>query len=254
MRLEGHGLRFCHHTDTGRVRPDNQDACHVEVLDPSLPQALLAVADGMGGHAGGEIASRLAVDTVGQAVRSQSGGWRTATDRLNGLRQAGTAARQALLAAQAENPALTGMGTTLTAVLICGDEVSIAHTGDSRCYRVRGQEARRLTDDHSVVGEMLRQGTLSEAEAMVHPQRHLLISALGAGDPLSMDLQTLDWQSGDLLLLCTDGLSNLISAAEIAAAAADPAQWDTLALRLVSLANERGGPDNITAVAAWRVG
>ncbi|MFO7173165.1 MAG: Stp1/IreP family PP2C-type Ser/Thr phosphatase [Bacillota bacterium] len=248
-------MKFSAQTDRGRVRPSNEDAYCLEVLDEGAERALLAVADGMGGHAAGEVASALAIATLRERVLAQALRWNGDDERLQGLGEAIVAAHAAILAAQGEDPRRAGMGTTLTAVLIWGEYLYIGHTGDSRAYLVGAEGGiRQLTDDHSVVGELVRGGSLTELEAMQHPQRHLLTSALGTQGRLRVDLQATLWHPGDVVILCSDGLTNLVTAAEIAERvrliAVD--QFDSLARELVDLANSRGGHDNITVVAARR--
>lgn len=240
-------------TDVGRMRSGNQDAYVVEELRSGEGWALLAVADGMGGHAAGEVASSLAVQILQERVAAAQSAWTGGSDAAVGLREAALAAHAGIVAAQQANPAYAGMGTTLTAAVVAGPEVAIVHTGDSRAYRVRkGGSIEMLTEDHSVVGELVRAGRLTEEQAMHHPQRNLLTSALGAPGPVRIDTRVATWDVGDILILCTDGLANLVTAAELAEAARDPAGLDTLPARLVELANDRGGYDNVTVVATVR--
>lgn len=249
-------MKFSAQTDCGRVRSSNQDAYALEVLDPGAGHAFLAVADGMGGHAAGEVASALAVQTVKERVLAGVTAWAGDDERLQGLQEAMEAAHGAILDAQHQDPNQAGMGTTLTVALLWGGILYIGHTGDSRAYLVQaGGGIRQLTDDHSVVGELVRGGNLTESEAMNHPQRNLLTSALGAQGRLRLDVLATSWEPGDTLILCSDGLTNLVSSAEIANLAislAASGEFPALAQRLVELANERGGHDNITVVAARR--
>lgn len=222
-------------TDLGRVRRVNEDALHVG-------GDLLVVADGMGGHAAGEVASQVAVATISA--------WPDWSLPAQALRAAFTAANEAVLARAAQDTAYTGMGTTMTACYFRGDQLFVAHVGDSRLYLHRQHELSAVTHDHSVVGELMRIGGLSKEEARVHPQRNVLTRALGAGVHLDVDLLTITLRPADRLLLCTDGLLNMVNEAEInQILSACKAPADATA-RLVHAANDRGGFDNITIIVA----
>jgi protein phosphatase len=140
------------------------------------------------------------------------------------------------------------MGTTLVALLASGGRMALAHVGDSRAYRVRGRAIRRLTDDHTVVGELVRRGEISERAAEAHPHRHVLTRALGVRRAIEPDLLELELEAGDLYLLCSDGLTGHVADAEIPALVAGAPDLDTAAARLIALANDRGGEDNVTVV------
>lgn len=239
-------------SDTGRVRAANQDAYRLLPLGPAGGALFLAVADGMGGAAGGETASRLAVETVFARVESEYPGWSEPPAVMDGLRKALEEAHETLVSHQHQHPALMGMGTTFTGVLIRNSRLYFAHTGDSRAYLCQRGTLRRMTDDHSVVGELVRRGSLTEDEAQHHPQRNLLTSALGTQGPLELDIRTDEWAPGDMLLLCSDGLTSLVSDDELQAVLAEPGSDP--ARRLVDLANERGGNDNITVLAVLHPG
>lgn len=254
-------MRISAASDVGRVRTTNQDSYCAVDLRPAWDGHAFAVADGMGGHMAGEVASAVAVMTFLDAVREHL----ARADGEASLAQAIIAAFHAANAAVATadpppaagagktNHGQPGMGTTLTAVLVNGQALAWGHVGDSRAYLFHAGELRQLTQDHSVVGELVRQGRLSAVEAAVHPQRNVLTSALGMPTLEQIDNGRAELQPGDALLLCTDGLSNLVGPQELAKAVRDasgsPDDWDTLAARLVELANRRGGHDNVTLVA-----
>jgi PPM family protein phosphatase len=241
-------LQFGHRSDPGRVRPNNQDAYSVDLLDPRGIAALLLIADGMGGYEGGEVASRLAVETVRGRVTASAADWAEKGVLGEGLIQAMDAANRAILQAQRDQPDRDSMGTTLTAALVWGDRIIIGHIGDSKAFLLRKDGAAKVTTDHNVAGELLQSGHLTEEQAAVHPQRHVLTRALGIGENLSVELIDVTWQQEDVLLLCTDGLSNMVGVTEIQAASLEG--FEGLAERLVDLANARGGHDNITVLAA----
>lgn len=234
-------------SDAGLVREANEDSYCVEVDPATAAHALLAVADGMGGHAAGEVASAMAVAELVAALRAAPLDWSDPDGVLVRLGQAIEAAHSAILRAQSD-PTQASMGTTLTTALVSGNDLLVGHVGDSRGYLVNGGRAVQLTNDHSVVGELLRGGVMTEAEAMQHPQRNLLTHALGAQEGCKPDLSRTTWQPGDVLLLCSDGLTNLVSSQELPAMVAET-DFTTVARRLVDLANARGGNDNITVVA-----
>ena len=216
-------------SDIGLHRKANEDAF---VVAPPL----FAVCDGMGGAQAGEVASGIAADTLKAGVGEGLP-----------LLEAAEAANAAVYARAGENVAQTGMGTTLTAVVIEGDTGHFAHVGDSRAYLLRDGALQQLSEDHSLVGEMVRDGRLTEEEAVVHPHRSILSRALGTESLARIDEFEVDLRSGDVLLLCSDGLSGPVPATAIRKALArdDPAD---AAARLIAEARKCGGPDNITAV------
>lgn len=241
-------LIFGERTDPGLVRPNNQDACAFDELNLPGGGALLVVADGMGGYDGGEVASRLAVETLRTQVLPGAAGWVEQGTVADGLLDAIHEANQAILQAQVERPDLAHMGTTLTTILVQGSQLHVGHVGDSKAFLVGPGRAIQVTSDHNVPGELLQSGHLTAQQAAVHPQRHVLTRALGVRDELLVEQLELTWQPGDLLLLCTDGLSNLVTLAEIQSLASQYAP-EALADQLVDLANRRGGHDNITVLA-----
>lgn len=216
-------------TDIGLHRKANEDAFLVA-------PPLYAVCDGMGGALAGEVASRTAVETLA-----------TAFGEGRPLLAAAEAANAAIYTRACANPEQSGMGTTLTAVALEGALGHFVHVGDSRAYLLRDGGLEQLSDDHSLVGEMLREGRLTVAEASAHPHRSILTRALGTEPEVAIDEFEVDLRAGDTLLLCSDGLSGAVSNDEIGAALGldDP---QAAARRLVSLARKHGGHDNITAV------
>ncbi len=216
-------------TDIGLHRKTNEDAF---VVRPPL----YAVCDGMGGANAGEVASGLAAETLAAEVTAGTT-----------LHAAAEAANAAVFRRANDNREQTGMGTTLTAFVIEGATARFAHIGDSRAYLLRDGELRQVSDDHSLVGEMVRDGRLTEEEAAVHPHRSILSRALGTEPQARIDEFTEDLLSGDVLLLCSDGLSGPVSADAIrmALTRSDP---QAAAERLILEARRQGGPDNITAV------
>ncbi len=230
-------LRAAAVTDVGRVRTNNQD--WVLATD-----SLFAVADGMGGHAGGEIASRTAIESLQQAFE---------TDRTSGgLAEAVRRANLAVWERSRADADLRGMGTTLTAAAVVsnqgGDRLALVNVGDSRAYLFQSGELIQLTADHSLVEEMVRSGELTADEAAVHPHRHILTRALGVDPDVDVDTSEVTPKAGDRLLLCSDGLVNEVAESEITGVLTRTENPDDAAHQLVQLARAHGGSDNITVV------
>jgi serine/threonine protein phosphatase PrpC len=222
-------------TDTGRQRQANEDSFFTS---PSL----FAVADGMGGAQAGEVASRIAAEAFEPAER----GDQSPEAYLRGIAE--DANRQIHTIAQRDS-SRSGMGTTLTAAMVEGDEVSIAHVGDSRAYVFRDGALKLLTSDHSLVEELRRQGRLTDEQAEDHPQRSIITRALGPEEAVEVDTLTFSARPGDLFLLCSDGLTTMVKDDRIAEILSESDSLDDAVDRLVREANEAGGRDNITAVA-----
>jgi serine/threonine protein phosphatase PrpC len=222
-------------TDLGRVRDLNEDS-----LVGRAP--LFAVADGMGGQRAGEVASRTAAAVIGDWVDADR-----PTDGP-GLERLLQAANEAIWSAADADPELRGMATTCTLLNADGGVATLAHVGDSRAYLFRDGGLRQLTTDHSVVGELVRSGLLDPARAASHPQRNAILRALGAGPSLEVDVTEVDLAPGDRVLLCTDGLTNMVDEGAIAGILAAIPDPGTAAERLVALANHEGGDDNVTIV------
>src|SRR4051812_37370619 len=222
-------------SDTGRQRTANEDSYYANA-------PLFAVADGMGGAQAGEVASRIAAESFEPAVRgdeSPEAYLRTiaedANERIHSLAQ--------------HDSTRSGMGTTLTAAMVEGDEVSFAHVGDSRAYLWRDGELRLLTSDHSLVEELRRQGRLTSEQAEDHPQRSIITRALGPEEEVIVDTLTFSARPDDVFLLCSDGLTTMVKDDGIAAALSSTESLEQAVIRLVEEANEAGGRDNITVVA-----
>jgi protein phosphatase len=228
-------------SDLGRRRPANEDTY---ALAPEL--GLYLVADGMGGHRAGQVASGLAARAAVATLRTLR--HHEAPSVAEKLRTCVAAANAEILASSRAKPELAGMGTTVVALLAEGERVALAHVGDSRAYLVRRGTIRRLTDDHTLVGELVRRGELSERAAGGHPQRHVLIRALGVRRSVEPDLLELTPEPGDVFVLCSDGLTGHVEDPEIADLVTSAPDLDVACVRLVDLANRRGGDDNITVV------
>ncbi len=221
-------------TDTGRQRRENEDSAYVHA-------PLFVVADGMGGAQAGEVASRIAVETFEHAAPASG----PAATRLAELvRDANHRIYDRSRAEQSR----AGMGTTLTAAYLEDGHLTIAHVGDSRAYLFRDGELTRLTQDHSLVDELVRQGKLTEKQAAEHPQRSIITRALGPEPEVEVDTWTYPLHAGDVMLLCSDGLTSMISEDQVAEILAATHSLDEAADRLIRDANDAGGRDNITVV------
>jgi serine/threonine protein phosphatase PrpC len=221
-------------SDIGRERSTNQDR-----LLATAP--LFAVADGMGGHAGGAIAAAIAVSTFEERASLCN-----EMSPVEALKSLITEANRRIRERAAAEPGYEGMGTTIISALVHDDAVTTAHVGDSRAYRVRGAAIERLTDDHSMVEELLKLGALTEEEAEHHPQRSIVTRSLGTREAVKPDITTHVARDGDVYLLCSDGLTKMLSETEIGATLAKAPSLDEAGERLIKAANERGGKDNIT--------
>jgi serine/threonine protein phosphatase PrpC len=230
-------------TDIGRKRKVNQDFVYSsERFVGPLPNLFL-VADGMGGHNAGDYASRLAVETI---VERSSGSLET--NPLRVLDEAVQSANGLVRKRAQETPELQGMGTTVVAAVIDGRELYVANVGDSRLYIVNSGEIRQITKDHSWVEEMVRRGGIGKAEARNHPDKNIITRAVGAEETVRIDFFQVLLQEGDVILMCTDGLTNMLEDEEIRMTLDGARDIVEKAQGLVRAANERGGRDNISVV------
>ena len=225
-------FKFGDRTDVGRGRPENEDS---HLVDPE--DGLYAVADGMGGHRAGEVASATAIDALKTAYL---GGGR--------IDQAVGAANAAVFAKAAEDAELRGMGTTLTAIALHDSTAELGHVGDSRAYLMRDGAVTQVTEDHSLVEQLVREGRLTPEEAQTHPQRAIITRALGIDRDVAVDTYRIDLKPGDRLMICSDGLTNMLSDDTIAQTLRRHADPQQAADTLVDMANQAGGDDNITVI------
>ena len=233
-------LRSAASTHVGMRREANEDRY---AIVPEL--GLYLVADGMGGHKAGQVASQLAAEGAIRAIEALQGASVSLAERL---RHAVACANREIFTAAQAKPELTGMGTTFVGMLFGGDRLALAHVGDSRAYLLRHGRLRGLTDDHSIVGELLRRHEISEADAAQHPHRHVLTRALGVRPRTEPDLAEMTPQEGDVFILCSDGLTGHIEDEEIASVVGGEADIQAAANDLVDAANRAGGQDNITVL------
>jgi protein phosphatase len=241
-------------TDVGRVRANNEDS--FRILDPLH---LFVLSDGMGGEAHGEIASSMAVETIanycanekedsGAALAGAPGNhWAEKTKRLQ---NAVHLANLKIFQSAQKNPEQRGMGATLTAAWFDGGRLSVAHVGDSRAYLLRGGALQQLTNDHSLVAEQVRRGIITPQEAEASDMQSVLLRALGAHSDVEVDVDEVAIYPRDVLLLCSDGLSRMVTEPEIAGTMQAETNPTSAARKLIELANERGGIDNVTVIVA----
>ncbi|HWH27726.1 MAG TPA: protein phosphatase 2C domain-containing protein [Mycobacteriales bacterium] len=232
------GLRFAALSHVGLLRDGNEDSAYAG-------PRVLAVADGMGGHAAGEVASAVAIASIAALDDDDPG-----SDLLDALRESAMSANEHLRDMVAGDPGLDGMGTTLTALLFAGSRIGVLHIGDSRCYLLRDGELSQISHDHTLVQTLVDDGRISEEEASTHPQRSLITRALDGRDSIELDLSVREARPGDRYLLCTDGLTGPVGRRETLLEALQIEDPQEACDRLVQLALRGGGPDNITVVVA----
>lgn len=229
----------------GYARQLNED--HGDCLHYDSGWVLAVVADGMGGHRAGDVASKMAVQVVKREL-AMLDGTLSQEDVCKRLKQAIASANEEVFLYSLENEECRGMGTTIVTALATPDWVVIAHIGDSRIYKTSSQQLILLTQDHSLVNELQRKGQLTEEEAHVHPQRNVLMRALGTDRHVDVDTDIIQWEEQDTLLLCSDGLSNMVAQEELDAILHADIHIEAQADALIEKALQAGGDDNVTVV------
>jgi len=226
-------------SDIGLVRETNEDSYVCE------PPHLFAVADGMGGHVAGEIASKLAATTLRNYIKENGEEYQHEELLKQAINQANTSIYQLAQSKEEYN----GMGTTVTAVYVDGNTLSWGHVGDSRLYLLRDGEFSQITNDHSLVWELVQSGNITKEEALTHPKRNMLTRAVGTSCLIKIDTGVIQWEPGDVLLLCTDGLTNMVSEQDICQLIKNEEDSiSSIVEKLVSQAKHAGGFDNITTI------
>ncbi|MFD2133077.1 Stp1/IreP family PP2C-type Ser/Thr phosphatase [Pseudogracilibacillus auburnensis] len=230
-------------TDRGQMRSTNEDSGGIFFNESG--QALAIVADGMGGHQAGEVASQLAVSIV-QDKWEQSNRFSTPIEAEEWLQAAVEEMNKMIYKRSLEHEEFEGMGTTVVISICTFDFVTIAHIGDSRCYLLNDTKLEQLTEDHSLVNELIRTGQISKIDAEQHPRKNVLLRAVGTEESVNMDMETINWDENNCLLLCSDGLTNKIPDDEIETYLRTKENLEEVSNKLIQVANERGGEDNIT--------
>ncbi|MBP2626449.1 MAG: protein serine/threonine phosphatase [Firmicutes bacterium] len=226
-------------SDIGLVRETNEDSYICE------PPHLFVVADGMGGHVAGEIASKLAATTVSRYIEENN-----SNDNYEELlKQAIIQANTSIYQLSQSKEDFNGMGTTVTAIYVAGDTIYWGHVGDSRIYLLRNREFRQITNDHSLVWELVQSGNITKEEAQNHPKRNMLTRAVGTSCLIKIDTGVIAWEPGDLILMCTDGLTNMVSEQDIYSFIQNrQGDFESILDQLVIHAKNAGGLDNITTI------
>jgi PPM family protein phosphatase len=239
-------------TNQGLERSRNEDSCFAA---SSGENALLVVADGMGGHRAGNVASNLVIKEAEKAwLKLEINSPEAGADIRKIIEGFIHDANRLIIEEANQNPAQKGMGTTVTAALLCGRNLTVGHVGDSRAYLLDGENMKQITRDHSLPEHLMESGQITQEEARCHPQRHILTRALGISEKLTVDLFNEQVEQGSAVLLCTDGLTNMVRDEEILATVnlySDPQQ---IVEALIEQANKCGGMDNITVVIATGIG
>jgi len=238
-------LRMVSRTDVGRIRVVNEDRAYVKQIANGYSLAILA--DGMGGHQAGDVAAQMTIDIIGQKLQTISP---TATieERKQLLVSAVNSANEQIYKYSSEREQYKGMGTTVITALASTSEMIIAHIGDSRAYKLSKQSIVQLTEDHSLVNELVKTGQITPEEANHHPRRNVVVRALGTDPNVEIDLIEVVLEPNDLFILCSDGLSNLVEGEAIAQIIQQSPDLETAAEQLVLQALQAGGDDNITVV------
>ncbi len=230
-------------THIGRRRDMNQDYMYTSTTPVGSLPNLFVVADGMGGHNAGEYASRFTVDKMVEVISQNR-----QQEPVAAMREALTEANSQLLEEAGADPSKSGMGTTVVAATVIGDLLHVANIGDSRLYVIDHEAIRQITRDHSLVEEMVRLGEMDKAAAKVHPDKNIITRAIGVTRELAVDFFEVELRPGDMILLCSDGLTNMVEDEEIKEIVLEQKNIVEKAEKLINTANENGGKDNITVV------
>ena len=238
-------MKFAAGTDRGLIREINEDSCMIIPGCSTSPCAFI-VADGMGGHNCGEIASRMTVEYISELVRG-NGSSLAGTDAGNVLTGIVEQVNTKVYEKSLESAELSGMGTTMTMALIAANTLTAAHVGDSRLYMIRNGEISQLTEDHSYIAELLKKGTLTKEEAENHPRRNIITRAIGSSPDILVDVISQEIFENDIFVLSTDGLTNMICDNEISEIVRGN-EPEAACTKLIEAANKQGGDDNITVI------
>lgn len=233
-------------TDIGQIRDINQDCMFVGNIE-NFP--LYIVADGMGGHNAGEVASCMAVDIIKEVFEDNIKLLKDKENIKETIEEAIYVANRKIYLESKKILKYAGMGTTITLAYILNNHIYIGHVGDSRAYFVTEGEIYQITDDHSLVNELIKNGSITPEEAINHPQKNLITRAVGTSSEIQLDFYTIDYKKDDILIICSDGLSNMLNNDEILKLIISEKDIDKACNKLISIANENGGRDNITVIA-----
>lgn len=244
-------VEWVYKSDVGRVRSHNEDSMFIHAPDEEL--VAVVVADGMGGHKAGDVASQLAAKVMEEQL-VQIKAEHTLDELKTILVESVQLANERILQKSRENASMSGMGTTLVVAIIKGQHLLIGNIGDSRAYLMNDEKCEQLTQDHSFVNELLHMGEITEKEAMAHPQKNVIVRAVGIDDEVKPDVTVHTWAENDYLLVCTDGLTDMVSDEEIHSVIKKEDQMERKADQLIQLALDAGGVDNISLALVKRTG
>jgi protein phosphatase len=240
-------VRFAFKSDRGILRETNEDYCNVITGYPDIP-ATFVIADGMGGHNSGEVASKMAVETVSDFIIKSPELFKDEKLISESIITSMLKANEKVFLEASEQESNHGMGTTMTIAAIYGEKLYLGHVGDSRAFLIRDNEIEKLTIDHTYIEELVKNGTITREQAINHPKRNVLTRAIGCEPNIAVDSYVYTIRKNDVVLLCTDGLTNMIQEREIAEVIGKNSDPEKICSELVSIANDRGGDDNITVV------
>lgn len=239
-------MKFAAGTDRGLVREINEDSYGILPGSSQSPYAFI-IADGMGGHNCGEIASRMAVDILLDAILCNGTRICSAGDAGCELKMMVEETNRAVFEKSLERPEVNGMGTTLSALVAFGNRAIVAHVGDSRLYLARNEMMQQITEDHSYISELIKNGTLTKEEAESHPRKNVITRAIGSSPVLEVDITEIEVNKEDYFILCTDGLTNKLSESEIYDMVLNN-EPDAACIKMIEAAKKQGGDDNITVI------
>ena len=239
-------MKFAAETDRGLVREINEDSYNVIAGGADTPYAFI-IADGMGGHNCGEIASRAAVEYISNSIAQDSRRFLPAEKCEAELRKLVEDTNSAVYQKSLERPETNGMGTTLTMAVIVDTSIAVAHVGDSRLYLIRAGNIQQMTEDHSYIEALVKNGTITRKEAEHHPRKNIITRAVGCLPELEVDILSLTVEKNDIFILCTDGLTNMLGEGEIAEKVRN-SEPDVACSQLIEAAKKQGGEDNITVI------
>lgn len=243
----GDNMEFAARSDKGMIREKNEDSFNIVWGHHGVPVTFI-IADGMGGHNSGEVASKMAVDCISKSILEFSEIRIEEKDIPSFIKDIMERANKEILSVSKEQEENHGMGTTLITASVWGEKLFIGHIGDSRVYLVRKGEIQRVTTDHSYIEELVKNGTLTREEAENHPQKNIITRALGCFEEVKIDTYICDIKEEDYFILCTDGLTNMLSENEIKDIVSNNKDTELACDTLVRRANENGGEDNITVI------
>lgn len=240
-------VKYAAKSDKGKVRETNEDSYKIIMNHPNIPNTFI-IADGMGGHSSGELASSMAVEFAEEYILKNPDIFSQEEDVLSGIDVLVKEANNAIFSRGLESQSDFGMGTTFIVVIMLKKNIYIGHVGDSRVYLIRDNTIQKLTTDHSYIEELLKNGSLTREEAENHPKRNIITRALGCEKKVLADLISFEIRDGDTLILCTDGLTNMLTDEEILDTITKEADPESSCDKLIHWANERGGVDNVTVI------